>query len=92
MTAVKQDDVPDNLRAAGGEELLVQLHAESAQVYVCEVGQDGKKSWGLKRPEATLVDDGGQSRPQRTQFHGCFLRLRRNLEAESSGTSPQFSD
>lgn len=46
MTAVKQDDVPDNLRAAGGEELLVQLHAESAQVYVSEVGQDGKKSWG----------------------------------------------
>lgn len=59
MSAVSEGDIPDNLRAAGGEELLVQLHAEGAQIYVCEAGPDGKKSWVLKMPEATLLDDDG---------------------------------
>lgn len=57
--SVKQDSIPENLSAAAAEELLVQLHAEGAQVYICELGSDGKKSWVLKMPEATLLDDHG---------------------------------
>lgn len=58
--SVNQVAIPENLSAAAGEELVVQLHAEGVQVYVCEVGPEGKKSWVLKKPEAILIDSGGQ--------------------------------
>jgi hypothetical protein len=57
--SVNQVAIPENLSAAAGEELLIQLHAEGVQVYICEVGPDGKKSWALKMPEAVLFDDHG---------------------------------
>jgi hypothetical protein len=59
ISGVNQGDIPENLSAAAAEELLVQLHAEGAQVYVCEAGPDGKKSWTLKMPDAILFDGDG---------------------------------
>lgn len=58
---VNQNAIPENLSAAAAEELVVQVHAEGVQVYVCEVGPDGKKSWMLKGPEAILFDNGGNA-------------------------------
>lgn len=57
--SVNQGAIPENLSAAAGEGLLLELHAEGAQVYVCETGPDAKKSWVLKKPEAILSDDRG---------------------------------
>jgi hypothetical protein len=59
ITFVNQGAIPENLSAAAGEQLLIQLHAEGVQVYICEVGPDGKKSWVLKMPEAKLFEDRG---------------------------------
>jgi hypothetical protein len=60
ITAVDLDAIPQNLRAAAGEQLLVQLHAEGVQIYLCDVGPDEKKAWLLKMPEAALFDDRGR--------------------------------
>lgn len=49
-------DVPDNLKAPTGEEVILVGHATGSQIYVCQAGADQKFSWALKGPEADLVD------------------------------------
>jgi Protein of unknown function (DUF3455) len=44
--------------AAPGESAVVTLHAESAQVYECKAGTDGKLAWSFREPIATLLLDG----------------------------------
>ena len=44
--------------AAPGENVVVTLHAEGAQVYECKPGADGKLAWAFREPIATLVLDG----------------------------------
>ena len=44
--------------AAPGENAVVTLHAEGAQVYECKAGSDGKLAWAFREPIATLLLDG----------------------------------
>jgi hypothetical protein len=53
-------EVPDNLKAPVGEEVILVGHATGSQIYVCQSGADQKYSWGLKGPEADLVDAQGK--------------------------------
>jgi hypothetical protein len=52
-------DVPENLKAPAGEELIFQAHATGFQIYVCQAAADQKLSWALKAPEAKLLDAKG---------------------------------
>jgi hypothetical protein len=52
-------DVPDNLRAPAGEEVILVAHATGAQIYICQSSADEKYSWVLKAPEADLTDAQG---------------------------------
>jgi Protein of unknown function (DUF3455) len=52
-------DLPTNLRAPEGEELILLARASGSQIYVCQVGTDQKLSWAFKAPEAELHDAQG---------------------------------
>ena len=43
--------------AAPGENAVITLHAEGAQVYECKAGNDGKLAWAFREPIATLLLD-----------------------------------
>ena len=64
-TAAKQrasrPEVPPQIAAPDGEEVIAVLHASGWQIYVCQPGADGKMAWALKAPEAELRsrDDAG---------------------------------
>jgi hypothetical protein len=49
--------LPDAI-TAGGETIVLTLHAEGAQVYECKAGADGKLAWAFREPIATLLTDG----------------------------------
>lgn len=49
-------EVPENLKALAGEEVILAAHATGVQIYVCQAGADQKLSWVLKAPEAELFD------------------------------------
>jgi Protein of unknown function (DUF3455) len=49
--------VPDAI-AAPGEEIVLTVHAEGAQVYDCKAAADGKLGWAFREPIATLLADG----------------------------------
>jgi hypothetical protein len=44
--------------AAPGETVVLDTHAEGAQVYDCKAGADGKLAWAFREPIATLMADG----------------------------------
>jgi Protein of unknown function (DUF3455) len=44
--------------AAPEETPVVTFHAEGAQIYECEPGEDGKLAWAFREPIATLILDG----------------------------------
>ena len=44
--------------AAPGQTVVATLHAEGAQVYECKAGADGKLTWQIREPIATLFLDG----------------------------------
>jgi hypothetical protein len=57
-------DVPENLKAPAGEELIFQAHAAGVQIYVCQAATaaaaaDQKLSWAFRAPEAKLLDAKG---------------------------------
>jgi Protein of unknown function (DUF3455) len=52
-------NVPENLRAPVGEEVILLAHATGFQVYVCQAGADQKLMWVFKAPEANLLDTNG---------------------------------
>ena len=41
--------------AAPGENAVITLHAEGAQIYECKPGNDGKLAWAFREPIATLL-------------------------------------
>ena len=43
--------------AAPGENAVITLHAEGAQIYECKLGNDGKLAWAFREPIATLLLD-----------------------------------
>jgi Protein of unknown function (DUF3455) len=56
---ISRPDVPDQIKAPAGEEVVLQAHASGSQIYVCQPGKDGKFAWALKAPEAELHDQQG---------------------------------
>jgi Protein of unknown function (DUF3455) len=40
---------------APGENAVITLHAEGAQIYECKGGNDGKLAWAFREPIATLL-------------------------------------
>lgn len=56
---VSRPDVPDKIKAPGGEEVVLQAHASGSQIYVCQAEADGRYGWALKAPEAELRDQQG---------------------------------
>jgi len=57
LTGAASAQVPAAI-AAPGENAVVTLHAEGAQVYECKPGPDGKLAWAFREPIATLLLDG----------------------------------
>ncbi len=50
-------DVPEAV-AAPGETIVLQVHAEGAQIYECKPDPSGKTLWQFREPIATLLQDG----------------------------------
>jgi hypothetical protein len=53
-------EVPKNLQAPAGEEVILTAQATGVQIYVCQAGADQKFAWVLKAPEAELADATGK--------------------------------
>jgi hypothetical protein len=53
-------EVPENLKAPAGEEVVLAAHATGTQIYVCQQGSDQKNGWVFKAPEAELTDTSGK--------------------------------
>ena len=48
---------PDGI-AARGEKVVLQVHAEGAQIYQCKAAVNGQLSWQFREPIAVLVREG----------------------------------
>ena len=53
---IPHPQVPDNIKAPAGEEIVLQARATGSQIYVCQVSAEQKLSWVLKAPEAKHTD------------------------------------
>ena len=51
--------VPDKIKAAPAELVVLRAHASGSQIYVCQLGAEDKPAWTLKAPEAELQDQHG---------------------------------
>jgi hypothetical protein len=49
---------PPEAIAAKGETILLQVHAEGAQIYECKAETDGRLAWRFREPIAALFQDG----------------------------------
>jgi hypothetical protein len=56
-----QTEVPSEIHAPAGTELVLRARASGVQIYVCQQGADGKPGWTLKGPEAALYDEQGNA-------------------------------
>jgi hypothetical protein len=54
-----RSNVPDNITAPDGEDLVLTAHASGVQIYTCQQSSEGKYTWTLKGPEAELRDSRG---------------------------------
>ena len=50
-------EIPEAI-AAKGEMLVLQVHAEGAQIYECKANVGGKLPWQFREPIASLFSDG----------------------------------
>ena len=57
---VAAQDMPEHLRPPANEQLLVQVHANGDQVYICK-SDAAQFNWTLKAPDAQLLDEKGKS-------------------------------
>ena len=57
--AAPADEVPVEINAPGGEQLILRAHAEGVQIYVC-TATPATTQWTLKAPEAELRDARGK--------------------------------
>jgi hypothetical protein len=53
-------DVPKNLKAPAGEEVILVGHATGVQIYVCQSGANTPFAWAFAAPEADLTDSSGK--------------------------------
>jgi hypothetical protein len=51
--------VPEQIQAPAGEQLLLEVHAKGDQVYTCK-GDATQAAWALKAPDAQLFDKDGK--------------------------------
>jgi hypothetical protein len=58
---IAKPEVPTELKAPEGEEVVLRAHAEGVQIYSCAAGADGKYAWSLKAPKAQLFDEKGKA-------------------------------
>ena len=56
---IPRPNVPEQLKAPAGEEVVLQVHASGSQIYTCQPGTDSKFGWTLKAPDAELRDQQG---------------------------------
>jgi len=59
-SGIPRPDVPDNLKAPAGEEVILVGHATGMQIYVCQAGANPPFAWVFKAPEADLSDPSGK--------------------------------
>ena len=59
-SGVSAQQVPPQIQAPAGEQLLLQVHAKGDQIYTCK-GDAGLLSWALKAPDAQLFDKDGKA-------------------------------
>ena len=52
-----ETSLPDAILAPG-ENIVLTLHAEGAQIYECKAGSDGKLAWAFREPIASLMESG----------------------------------
>jgi hypothetical protein len=54
---VSRPDVPDKIKAPGGEEVVLQAHASGSQIYVCQDGSEvtGKAVARVDAPDADSI-------------------------------------
>jgi hypothetical protein len=52
-------NVPDNIKAPDGENLVLTAYGSGVQIYTCQQLSEGKYTWTLKGPEAELRDTRG---------------------------------
>jgi hypothetical protein len=56
---ITRPQVPAELKAAAGEEVVLEVHASGSQIYTCQQGTDTRFVWTLKAPDAELRDQQG---------------------------------
>lgn len=56
---ITRPNVPEQLKAPAGEEVVLQVHGSGSQIYTCQPGTDSKFGWTLKAPDAELRDQQG---------------------------------
>ena len=57
--APARPEVPDQIKAPAGEQVVLVAHATGSQIYTCQAAADGKFAWTLKAPDAQLHDNMG---------------------------------
>jgi hypothetical protein len=50
-------EIPEAI-AANGETVVLQVHAEGAQIYECKADASGKLAWQFREPVASLFNEG----------------------------------
>lgn len=59
--SIPRPDVPAQIQAPAGEQVVLVTHAGGSQIYVCQAGSDGKPAWTLKEPDAELHNQQGKT-------------------------------
>lgn len=59
VQAAKAPAVPEALRVAAGEHLVLVTHAKGVQIYECSISSEHAAQWTLKGPDAVLHDAKG---------------------------------
>lgn len=75
---IARPEVPAELKAPDGQEVVLRAHAEGVQIYSCAAGTDGNYSWTLKAPKAQLFDESGKQIGE--HFAGPTWRLKDGSE------------
>ena len=57
--SLSRPSVPDEIKASGGEDVVLIAHATGSQIYTCSAGTGNAYAWKLKAPEAELRDAQG---------------------------------
>src|SRR5579859_6525539 len=82
---IARPEVPAELKAPEGEEVVLRAHAEGVQIYSCTAAADGKYAWTLKAPKAQLFDEKGKLIGE--HFAGPTWRLKDGSEVAGKAST-----